>query len=117
MEKKDLNRLEHMLDAAQAARHHMINKSISDLEQDRLLLGGIIRELLLIGEAANAVSVHAQTALAEIPWRKIIGMRNQLIHGYFDISHRIIWSTVNEDIPNLIAILESVLREKNLQGK
>ncbi|MGH2612175.1 MAG: HepT-like ribonuclease domain-containing protein [Rhabdochlamydiaceae bacterium] len=69
-----------------------------------------MRELLLIGEAANAVSAHSKSKISEIPWKKIIGMRNQLIHGYFDISYRIIWSTVIEDIPDLISVLEKVLR-------
>ena len=65
--------------------------------------------MLLIGEAANAVSPKTQAYLPGIPWREVIGMRNQLIHGYFDVSHRIIWSTVAEDIPKLIAALEKIL--------
>lgn len=109
MDKKDFNRLTHMLDAAKVIGQHMANKSISDLEHDRLLLGGIIRELLLIGEAANAISPQSQALLTDIPWREIIGMRNQLIHSYFEISYRIIWSTAKEDIPRLIAKLEKVL--------
>jgi uncharacterized protein with HEPN domain len=107
MEKKDLNRLSHMLDAAKVIGRHIAGKHASDLERDRLLLGAVIRELLLIGEAANAVSLDTQKRLPHIPWREIIGMRNQLIHGYFDISYKIIWSTVTEDIPSLIVTLES----------
>lgn len=84
MDKKDLNRLNHMLDAAQAVCQHVMNKSMSDLEKDRLLLGGVIRELLLIGEAANAVSPQTKAKIPNIPWKQVIGMRNQLIHGYFD---------------------------------
>ena len=110
MDKKDLNRLNHMLDAAKTISHHIRNKVESDLEGDRLLLGGIIRELLLIGEAANAVSSHCKEAFPNIPWRKIIGMRNQLVHGYFDISYRIVWSTIKEEIPKLIVDLESTLQ-------
>lgn len=90
MDKKDLNRLSHMLDAAQTIRQHIIHKTAVDLDKDRLLLGGIIRELLLIGEAANAVSPQSQAKILDIPWREVIGMRNQLIHGYFDISSQII---------------------------
>lgn len=109
MEKKDLNRLSHMLDAAKAILEHISNKKQSDLENNRLLLGGIIRELLLIGEAANAISPHAKSKIPSIPWREVIGMRNQLIHGYFDISHKIIWVTVSEDIPKLVSVLEEIL--------
>ncbi len=109
MEKKDLNRLKHMLDAARTISLHVKDKQQRDLESNRLLLGGIIRELLLIGEAANAVSPETQAKIVNIPWREVIGMRNQLIHGYFDISHKIIWTTVQEDIPKLVIILESTL--------
>ncbi|HEX4840440.1 MAG TPA: HepT-like ribonuclease domain-containing protein [Rhabdochlamydiaceae bacterium] len=98
-----------MLDAAKAICQHIANKKASDLEQDRLLLGGIIRKLLLIGEAANAVSPMSQAKILDIPWKEVIGMRNQLIHGYFDISYRIIWSTATEDIPQLIVKLEKIL--------
>lgn len=109
MDKKDLNRLSHMLDAAKAISKHTHKKTLPDLENDRLLLGGIIRELLLIGEAANAVSLKTKTEISNIPWKEIIGMRNQLIHSYFDISHRIIWSTITEDIPPLITSLEKIV--------
>lgn len=109
MEKKDLNRLSHMLESAQVICQHMAKKTLSNLEKDRLLLGGVIRELLLIGEAANAVSPETKEKISEIPLKKVIGMRNLLIHGYFDISYKIIWSTVIEDIPKLIAILEKQL--------
>ncbi|MES2273370.1 MAG: HepT-like ribonuclease domain-containing protein [Chlamydiota bacterium] len=112
MDKKDLNRLNHMLDSAKVICQHMVNKSASDLELDRLLLGGVIRELLLIGEAANAVTAQARAEISGIPWKKVIGMRNQLIHGYFDISYRIIWSTVIEDIPELIIALEKAIHLK-----
>jgi len=98
-----------MLDAATVICQHITGKHASDLERDRLLLGGIIRELLLIGEAANAVSRQTQEEITQIPWKVVIGMRNQLVHGYFDISYRILWSTVKEDIPGLISILEKII--------
>lgn len=104
MEKKDLNRLNHMLDAAKAILEHIKNKKQSDLEKNRLLLGGVIRELMLIGEAANAISPQAKAQVPSIPWKEIIGMRNQLIHAYFEVSHKIVWITVTEDIPKLVSI-------------
>ncbi len=109
MEQKDLNRLKHMLDAAKTILEHAKNKQLSDLEKDRLLLGGIIRELMLIGEAANAISPQTKAQIPSIPWKDITGMRNQLVHAYFEISYKIIWMTVKEDIPKLIAVLETTL--------
>ncbi len=60
------------------------------MEKNRLLMGGVIRELLLIGEAANAISVESRTKIPNIPWKEVIGMRNQLIHAYFEISYKIV---------------------------
>ena len=75
MDKKDFNRLSHMLDAAKTVRQHLANKNLVDLEKDRLLLGAVIRELLVIGEAANAVSPEAKASISDIPWKLVIGMR------------------------------------------
>jgi uncharacterized protein with HEPN domain len=98
-----------MLEAAKVICQHITNKTALDLERDRLLLGGVVRELLIIGEAANAVSQQMKAKIPRIPWKSVIGMRNQLIHGYFDVSYRIIWSTVTKDIPSLISELEKVI--------
>jgi len=111
MEKKDLNRLEHILDAAKAIQEHIKEKKQSDLDKNRLLLGGIIRELLVIGEAANAISSQMKAQIP-LPWKEVIGMRNQLVHAYFEINHKIIWMTVTEDIPKLTAELENFLRKR-----
>lgn len=100
-----------MLDAAKTILEHIKNKKQSDLEKNRLLLGGVIRELMLIGEAANAISPQAKAQVPSIPWKEIIGMRNQLIHAYFEVSHKIVWITVRDDIPKLVLILESMFND------
>lgn len=84
MDKKDLNRLEHVLDAAKTIQKHINGKKQSDLDKDRLFLGGVIRELLVIGEAANAISPQTKAQIS-LPWKEVIGMRNQLVHAYFEI--------------------------------
>lgn len=111
MEKKDFNRLNHMLEAAKAILEHIRSKKQSDLERNRLLLGGVVRELMLIGEAANAISPDVKAQLPDVPWKEVIGMRNQLIHAYFEVNYKIIWITVTEDIPKLVSILETVLEK------
>lgn len=108
MDKKDLNRLKHVLDAAKAIQEHIKEKTQSDLDKNRLFLGGVIRELLVIGEAANAISAQTKAQIP-LPWKEVIGMRNQLIHAYFEVNHKIIWITATKDIPHLISELEKFL--------
>lgn len=69
----------------------------------------MIRELLIIGEAANAISAQAKAQIP-LPWKEVIGMRNQLVHAYFEINHKIIWITVTQDIPKLISELEEFFK-------
>ena len=100
-----------MLDAAKAILEHIKNKKQPDLEKNRLLFGGVIRELMLIGKAANAISPQAKAQIPSIPWKEIIGMRNQLIHAYFEVNYKIVWITVTKDIPQLVSILETFFKD------
>jgi len=65
--------------------------------------------LEIIGEAAVGVSLEFKEKYPQIRWRNIIGMRNRLIHGYYDINKNIVWKTITEDIPPLSADLENIL--------
>lgn len=98
-----------MLDAAKEVRSFIQNKSRSSLDSDRQLELALIKCIEIIGEAANKITDECRKELPQIPWAKIIGMRNRLIHAYFDINRDILWTTVNEDLPALIAELEKIV--------
>ena len=67
------------------------------------------RSLLIIGEAANHVSVEFQEAHPEIAWRQIIGQRNVLAHEYGDINVDRVWTSATASVPQLLKILEQLL--------
>jgi uncharacterized protein with HEPN domain len=71
---------------------------------------GTLRNLELIGEAATHIPEDIRTAHPEIPWRMIIATRNRLIHGYLGIDDDTLWSIIQDDVPALLPLLES-LRE------
>ena len=109
MLKADRIRLQHMFDAASEALEFIRGKGRSDLDRDRMLVLALIKDLEIIGEAANKISFEVQKQNSGIRWQDIIGMRNRLIHGYFDINLDIVWSTVTKDLPSLKAELEKLL--------
>jgi len=109
MQRDDAIRLRHMLDAAKEARSFIENKSRSSLDSDRQLELALVKCIEIIGEAANKITDECRKELPQIPWANIIGMRNRLIHAYFDINRDILWTTVNEDLPALIAELEKIV--------
>ena len=65
--------------------------------------------LVIIGEAATHVPGEIQSAHSEIPWSRIKALRNRLVHAYFDVDPRILWDTVENELPALRLALEQLL--------
>ena len=102
-------RLQHMLEAANEALGFIQGKTRPDLDKDRMLVLSLVKELEIIGEAAGKVSPEVRSQNSAIPWQDIGGMRNRLIHAYFDINLDVVWKTVTRDLPSLKAELEKIL--------
>lgn len=112
MQKDDLVRLRHMLDASREAVSFAQGKTRNSLDADRKLVLALVKSIEIMGEAASKVTKNGREELPQIPWPNIISMRNRLIHAYYDIDLDILWKTVIEDLPPLIAELEKIM-EKN----
>lgn len=101
-----------MLDAARKAVR-LATKSTRDTleDDDDPLQDALVHLISVIGEAAGKVSraTTSQPDLSGIPWADVVGMRNRLIHTYFDINLDILWATVQDSLPALIQQLESAL--------
>ena len=98
-----------MLAYAREAVELMRNRRRADLDTDRALGLAILRCVEIIGEAAGRVPAAIRRRYSKIPWPQIIGMRNRLVHGYDIVDYDIVWSTVADDLPALIAELEKIL--------
>ena len=108
MQPEDSVRIGHMIEAAEDALGFVANRPRADLDSDRMLLFALVRAVEIIGEAASKVSEQTRSAHAEIPWKAIIGMRNRLIHAYFDIDADILWVAVTAEIPALLTQLRTL---------
>lgn len=73
-----------------------------------MLLFAVVRAVEIIGEAASKVSAETRTAHRGIPWSAIIGMRNRLVHAYFEINTDVLWVAVTEEIPVLLSQLRTL---------
>ena len=109
MYKHDEIRLWHMLDAAREAITFAQGRTRNDLDNNRQLVLALVKSIEIIGEAATQTTESTRRLLPEIPWEQIIGMRNRLVHVYFDVNLDILWKTVRKDLPELISLLESVI--------
>lgn len=98
-----------MLLAAREARKLTADLTFASFEQNRMAQLAILKTVEIVGEAAARVSTEYKDTHPEIPWSGIVGMRNRLVHGYFNINMQRVWETVQEDIPRLIPQLEALV--------
>jgi uncharacterized protein with HEPN domain len=98
----DVVRVRHMVDAIETAMRFIVGRARTDLDHDEMLLFALVRAVEIVGEAAAKVSAETREKLPAIPWAKAAGMRNRLVHAYFDIDRGILWSTVSGALPELL---------------
>lgn len=85
--------------------------------ENRLLQDGVIRQLEVMGEAARNLTEDLRNEYPNIPWRQMIGLRNRMIHAYFNVNLQIIWEIIQGDIPNLKKDIKYVLEIHRLKSQ
>jgi uncharacterized protein with HEPN domain len=106
---ENLVRLRHMLAHAREAVAMVAGKERERLRSDRMLELALVRLIDIVGEAAARVSPEGQSKYSSIPWRQVVGMRNRLVHRYDRVDLDVLWDTIEDDLPPLIAKLERVV--------
>ncbi len=102
MTRRDAERYADILDAIKAIRSHLGRGNLSD----SLVYDAVRVRLIQIGEAAKSIPAEVVATEPGTPWRDIAAMRDRLAHRYFDTSHTIVQSTVENDLPALeLAVL------------
>jgi uncharacterized protein with HEPN domain len=109
MQPREKNYLMDMLNAAKLAQDFVADVNWEAFEIDLMRQAAVTRQIEIIGEAARRISTETHAAIPNIPWHKIIGMRNRLIHEYEDLDIETIWNTIQIALPQLIIVLEKTI--------
>ena len=109
MKPDDLVRLRHIAEALTAAIGFVQGRRREDLEVDTMLRFALVHAIQVAGEAASRVSPETRSQNPDIPWASIIGMRHRLVHAYVDINNDILWTTVTEAAPGVLASITALL--------
>ncbi len=81
----------------------------AEFDRDELLQVWVLHHLQILGEATGSLPQTVRDQAPEIPWAKIVGMRNVLVHQYFGIDREVVWSVVERDLPQLKEQIERLL--------
>lgn len=104
----DAARVRHLIEAAETAVRFAKDRDRSDLDRDQMLTLALTKLVEIVGEAAKQVTPTTRAQNPAVPWLAAARMRDRLVHHYFDINLDVLWSTVREDLPFLLAVLPGV---------
>ena len=108
---RDKERLEHILDAVCVIENGLAAYPKDELLNNRLLYYGLVKQIEIIGEAANLLTHEFRETHVDVNWRPIVAMRNVLVHDYIHISKDMLWTTITQDIPSFKEHIERYYKE------
>lgn len=101
--------LRHILGAINAIDQYTEGMTFEDFVHHSMAHDDVIRQIEIIGEAARNISEKYRESRPLLPWLKMIGIRNKIIHEYFNLNLSVGWDTIKDDLPHLRSSIEELL--------
>jgi len=111
MKREFLDYLQDILDSIADMESFISGMPLDGFKGDRKTINAVVRSLEIIGEASKKVPVAVQKKYPDVPWKKMAGMRDKLIHEYFGIDEEIVWKVASEEIPAVKPAIKKMLLE------
>lgn len=107
---RDPGRLDHILTSIDNVQKFIEGKSFEDMRDDKMLFFAVVKNIEIIGEAANKITKELIVQHPEIDWVAMIAMRHVLVHDYYNIDVFTAWKTATKDLPKLREPIENILK-------
>ncbi len=99
---------EDIINSIEKIEKYVDGMNVEEFYNDFKTIDAVVRNLSIIGEAANNLSENIKIKNPDIPWNEVVGMRNKIIHEYFGVDEEILWKTIKDDLPELKRLLEKM---------
>ncbi len=103
--------LKDILDAMESIEKFVEDMSFEKFKEDDKTTSAVVRKFEIIGEASKNVQEGIKQKYTQIPWKEMAGMRDKLIHIYFGVNYRLVWTAIKERIPQLKPLIKKILDE------
>lgn len=103
--------LEDILNAMRKIESYTSGMSYEDFIKNPMACDAVIRNLEIIGEAARSIPQSIRQKHSEIPWSRMIGLRNIMIHQYANVDLGIVWTIITKNIPGTKSMIEDLLKD------
>ncbi|AFH38438.1 HepT-like ribonuclease domain-containing protein [Thermus thermophilus] len=112
MSKRDARLLlQDMLESLEKIERYTAGLTFERFAQDDRTVDAVVRNLEVIGEAARQIPSEVRERYPEVPWRRVIGLRNVVVHEYFAVDVEIVWTVVRQSLPELKEALRRMMAE------
>ena len=112
MSKRDARLLlQDMLESLEKIERYTAGLTFERFAQDDRTVDAVVRNLEVIGEAARQIPSEVRERYPEVPWRRVIGLRNVVVHEYFVVDVEIVWTVVRQSLPELKEALRRMIAE------
>jgi uncharacterized protein with HEPN domain len=105
----DRQRLLHILASIEEIENYIIGANFDSFLENSMMRFASVKQIEIIGEAANNITEEIKNKFTDIQWRQITGLRHVLVHEYFGVDARLIWQIIMDDIPDLKIKIKEIL--------
>ena len=113
MKQKNIVYIKHIRDAIKSILEYTKDVNKKSFNSKEIIQDAVIRRIEIIREAVKNVSIDFREKYSDLPWKKIVGMRDKLIHGYFNVDVERVWNVIIDDIPVLKKQIEDIIDKEN----
>ncbi|MDP2648097.1 MAG: DUF86 domain-containing protein [Candidatus Yanofskybacteria bacterium] len=103
--------LQHILESVEALQEYLVGVDQAEYLSNMEKQDSAERRLQVVGEAIVQLPHEFKDKHPDIPWAKIAGLRNRLVHEYFDIDHKLVWNTIEKSLPVFKQQIEALLEK------